>query len=60
MMLTTIVLGFLGVNCVLIAFITYPLAFTTILGLSFELPNTAKKVERVTTMSSVKGRGDWF
>jgi len=55
MMLIAIVLGFLGVNWVLIAFIIYPLAFTTILGVSFELPSTAKKVERVTTMSSVKG-----
>jgi len=35
MMLTAIVLGFLGVNWVLISFITFSFAFTTILGGEF-------------------------
>lgn len=56
MMLTAIVLGFLGVSWVLIAFITFFFAFTTILGLSFELPSAAaSKVEKTGTMTTVRG-----
>lgn len=43
MMLAAIVLGFLGINWVAIAFITFAFAFTTILGASVELPTKLPK-----------------
>ena len=55
MMLTAIALGFMGVSWVLIAFITFAFAFTTILGVSFELPTKETKVVNNTTMSTIKG-----
>lgn len=55
MMLIAIVLGFSGVSWGLIAFISCAFAFTTILGVSFELPKNESIEERAATMSSVKG-----
>jgi len=55
MMLTAIILGFLGVSWPVISFITFAFAFTTILGVSFELPREESKAASTATMTSFRG-----
>ena len=57
MMLTAILLGFLGASWVLISFVAVGFAFTTILGASFELSNTISETKSTTSTSLTSIRG---